>query len=182
MRWPRLAQQPELAALEQDFALHGQDAIATLRTEKPQAWARLLSEVCQERLRHPGAPGAGCAALVLRAVSHLGPQEIADGQEVAQRLGISGRIGLPEGWTASGPFRSKSASTASMTERPILFRTHKIEGTANFFRFPLPASKRDARGESLATHVRSIRADNCLEPNLACIQLPWSARRARGDS
>ena len=29
---------------------HGQDAIATLRTEKPQAWARLLSEVCQFRL------------------------------------------------------------------------------------------------------------------------------------
>ena len=30
--------------------LHGQDAIATLRTEKPQAWARLVGEVCQFRL------------------------------------------------------------------------------------------------------------------------------------
>jgi hypothetical protein len=39
-----------LTALEQDFALHGQDAITTLRTEKPQAWARLVAEVCQFRL------------------------------------------------------------------------------------------------------------------------------------
>ena len=39
-----------LAALEQDFDAHGAATIATLRTQKPQAWARLLSEVCQFRL------------------------------------------------------------------------------------------------------------------------------------
>ena len=39
-----------LAALEQDFDAHGATTFATLRTQKPQAWARLLSEVCQFRL------------------------------------------------------------------------------------------------------------------------------------
>ena len=56
-----------LAALEQDFARMAQDAIATLRTEKPQAWARLVAEVCQFRLLPktpkppPGASRAPCA-------------------------------------------------------------------------------------------------------------------------
>jgi hypothetical protein len=39
-----------MAALEQDLDAHGAETVARLRTEKPQAWARLLSEVCQFRL------------------------------------------------------------------------------------------------------------------------------------
>ena len=39
-----------MAALEQDLNAHGAETVAHLRTEKPQAWARLLGEVCQFRL------------------------------------------------------------------------------------------------------------------------------------
>ena len=58
------AAQTLLAALEQDFDAHGAATFATLRTQKPQAWARLLSEVCQFRLlpKTPKpAPPAGAA-------------------------------------------------------------------------------------------------------------------------
>ena len=61
----------------------------------------VLLQCCQERLRRPRAPGAGSAPLVRRAVPSLGPEQIAKVDEIAQRLGVSGRIGVLEGLDGS---------------------------------------------------------------------------------
>ena len=96
-RLGRLGQQPELADLAQQprpslwlLGPQGGDGRRPVRVE-------VLLQGCQERLRRPRAPGAGSAPLVRRAVPASDREQIAEVDEIAQRLGVSGRIGVLEG-------------------------------------------------------------------------------------
>ena len=97
-RLGRLGQQPELADLAQQprpslWLLGPQGGDGRPPRAASKSCSRAARSVCAALVRRARA----LLPLVRRAVPRLGPEQIAEVDEIAQRVGVSGRIGVLEG-------------------------------------------------------------------------------------